>query len=288
MKFTHTFSPDTPPVCRLGLATRGNTHLDPCDVHWAIERGVNYLNWCGRTDGMSQAVSEMGEKRQEIVFAWQIQSSSEDAARRELEDALTELKTDYIDIATLYYVESESEWCRLATTGGACSALVKAKEEGLLRMIGLTSHQRSMAASIAAGRILADESECDPGLDPTRPLDVLMLRYNAAHRGAESDVFPTTDPIDLPVVVYTCLRWGALMESTPDDPPGFTAPPAREWYRFCLANSSVAVAIAAPDGREELEHDFSLLDDWRAPSAEEMETLRSHGDRVYQHGGSFP
>ena len=72
MKFTHTFSPDTPPVCRLGLATRGNTHLDPCDVHWAIERGVNYLNWCGRTDGMSQAVSEMGEKRQEIVFAWQI------------------------------------------------------------------------------------------------------------------------------------------------------------------------------------------------------------------------
>ncbi len=288
MKRTHTFSPDTPPACRLGLATRGNTHLDPGDVHWAVERGVNYLNWCGRPDGLSKAVSEMGASRDRIVLAWQIQSSSEDGARRELDDALDELKTETIDIATLYYVESESEWCRHATKGGAYTALAKAKEEGALRMIGLTSHQRAMAASIAAGEILPDVADRDGRLDPARPLDMLMLRYNAAHRGAERDVFPITDPIDLPVVVYTCLRWGALSQSTAADPPGFVPPDAKEWYRFCLANPSVAVAIAAPDGREELEHDFSLLDDWRNPTPEEFDILRSHGDRVYEHAGSFP
>ena len=288
MERTHRFTSDTPPVCRLGLATRGNTHLDPGDIHWAVERGVNYLNWCGRPDGMSQAVSEMGSSRDQIVLAWQIQSSSEDGARRELDDALAELKTDHIDIATLYYVESESEWCRLASTGGACTALANAKEEGVLRMIGLTSHQRAMAASIAAGQILPDEGERHAHLDPARPLDMLMLRYNAAHRGAEKDVFPITDPMDLPVVVYTCLRWGALFKSTTADPPGFVPPVAREWYRFCLANPSVAVAIAAPNGREELEHDLSLLDDWHTPSQAELDVLTDHGDRVYAHAGSFP
>jgi len=52
------FSPDIvtrsgAPVCRLGLATRGNTHLASQDVAHAIDRGINYLNWCGHPDGMS-------------------------------------------------------------------------------------------------------------------------------------------------------------------------------------------------------------------------------------------
>ena len=34
-------------VCRLGLATRGNTHLSKDDVLFALEQGVNYWNWCG-------------------------------------------------------------------------------------------------------------------------------------------------------------------------------------------------------------------------------------------------
>ena len=56
------------------------------------------------------------------------------------------------------------------------------------------------AACIAAGD-LDPESQTD-----SRPLDMLMLRYNAVHRGAERDVFPTTGPLHIPVVVYTCLR----------------------------------------------------------------------------------
>lgn len=101
------FTSDTPPVCRLGIATRGNTSLDPSDVHWAVERSVNYLNWCGHSDGLSEAVAEMGPERSDVVLAWQLNASSADGARRELDDALAELKTDRIDIVTLYYVESE-------------------------------------------------------------------------------------------------------------------------------------------------------------------------------------
>jgi len=269
----------TPPVCRLGLATRGNTHLDPDDVLHAVSRGVTYLNWCGRPDGLSRAVAEMdSDQTSRVVVAWQMKASGGDAAIRELDAALLELNRSWIDVVTFYYVESDSEWTSIAAADGALAAMQRAREEGKVRLIGMTSHQRKMAARIAAGELGPDE----------RPLDLLMLRYNAAHRGAEADVFPVTDPMDLPVVVYTCLRWGALMESTPEDPPGSKPPPAKEWYRFALAHPSVAVALAAPDGKEELEHDLSLLDDWRPPSLGEMEMLKAHGDRVYRNAGGFP
>ena len=42
--------------------------------------------------------------------------------------------------------------------------------------------------------------------------------YNAAHRGAETDVFPVTAALGMPVVAYTALRWGALMRPTREDP----------------------------------------------------------------------
>ena len=119
-------------------------------------------------------------------------------------------------------------------------------------------------------------------------IDLLMIRYNAAHRGAEQDIFPVTDRRRMPVVVYTCLRWGALMQQTPDDPPGFAVPRAPAWYRFALHNPSVTVALMAPDNRAELEENLTIL---RAPqplTATEYDLLAAHGRRVRKHAGSFP
>src|ERR1700689_3957391 len=94
-----------PVVCRLGLATRGNTHLSAGDVEFAIERGINYLNWCGHPDGLSGAIARLGGGRKEIVLAAQFEARSAGDAEREMAAMLEELKTDYLDVLTLYYVE---------------------------------------------------------------------------------------------------------------------------------------------------------------------------------------
>ena len=118
-------------------------------------------------------------------------------------------------------------------------------------MVGLTSHQRKLASRWIQ----------------SKRLDLLMIRYNAAHRGAEQDVFPVTGQLNIPVVTFTGLRWRALLAETPDDPAGFQPPPATEFYRFCLSNPQVAVALTAPANREELDENLTLLDDWTPPSA---------------------
>jgi predicted aldo/keto reductase-like oxidoreductase len=259
-------------VRRLGLATRGNTSLHKDDVLLALDRGVNYWNWCGHEDGMSEAIRELGTRRTQVVIGIQLTAREDREARHELEKILERLKTDYIDVVSLYYVETPEDWAQVMGPKGAFSSLKKAKEEGLLKMIGLTTHQRPLAKRILSNRYL----------------DLLMVRYNAAHRGAEKELFPLSQQLGVPVVSFTGLRWKALLSSTPEDPKGFTPPLAREWYRFVLANPAVSVALMAPNGRMELLENLELLADWRLPEPQEYETLRRHGDRVRRHARSFP
>ena len=91
----------------------------------------------------------------------------------------------------------------------------------------------------------------------------------------------------MPFAAYTCLRWGALMDSTPADPDTFVPPPPREWYRFVLSHPDVSVALMAPENRSELEHDLALLEDWRSLEPPALAELRAHGDRVRDHAGTF-
>ena len=113
MQYFVKLSPAMPEVCRLGLATRGGSRLRPSDVEFAIARGVNYLNWCGQADALSHAIAALGPERSKTVVAVQFQSRSAADAKRELDDILTELRTEYLDIATLYYVESEEDVRRM-------------------------------------------------------------------------------------------------------------------------------------------------------------------------------
>ena len=45
------------PVCRLGLATRDDSALEVEDVHHALARGVNFLNWPGSDDVLSRTIA---------------------------------------------------------------------------------------------------------------------------------------------------------------------------------------------------------------------------------------
>src|SRR5436190_6187827 len=234
------------PVCRLGLASHGRTAITPDDVLYAVGRGVNFLNWPGEADtpngadAFSEAVAGMGKLRESVVVCVQFGARTVEDAAEELRTILRILKTDHVDVVTMYYVERAAEWQALTGQGGARGYLQSAKADGVVRRIGVTSHQRSLAAEMAASGLL----------------DCVMIRYNAAHRGAERDVFPVTDERRVPVIAYTATRWGGLMAGTPDDPPGFVVPPAPAWYRFVLQSPSVAVTMAAPHSRAELEEDL--------------------------------
>ena len=265
-----------PAVTRLGLATRGDNQLRPDDVASAVERGINYLNWCGRPDGLSRYVRESGGKRPSLVVAAQFKARSTDDAEREL-DAMSEALGGMPDILTFYYVESEAEWSEITRPGGVWETLARRRAAGELSLIGLTTHQRKLAARWAGESSSGDE----------RRLDLLMVRYNAAHRGAERDVFPVTERLGIPVACFTGLRWQALLKPNPAAEGAPWAPSAPDCYRFCLSHAAASVVVTAPKTRELLEESLTLLDDWRPMSKEEMERIKAHGDWVRATAGEF-
>jgi len=142
---------------------KGNTSQD---VDHAIDRGVNYLNWCGHPDGMSQAIRQLSNcQRGRIVIATQFFARCQDRARRELDQQLKKLDTSWIDVLTFYYVETENEWETVSGKGGALGAVLQAMDEEVIRFVGLTTHQRKLAARRAE----------------RKDVSLLMIRYNAAH-----------------------------------------------------------------------------------------------------------
>jgi predicted aldo/keto reductase-like oxidoreductase len=265
-------------VCRLGLATRGGAGLAPDDVLHALDQGINFLNWPGDADepggpdAVSRAVASLGPRRGSVVVCVQFGARSESEAAVELRSVLGTLRSDYVDALTLYYVEREAEWNALAGPRGALRYLRDAQRDGAVRRVGVTSHQRALAAEIAASGLI----------------DLLMVRYNAAHRGAERDVFPAAEARGLPVVAYTATRWGALLRPAVDDPPGFAVPGAPDWYRFALQAPAVSVALAARATRAELDQDLTVLRAAGPLEGPRYAELAAHGERVRRHAGRFP
>ena len=258
-------------VPRLGLATCGDTHLSKDDVLLALEQGLNYWNWCGNEDGNAQAVRELGPRRKQIVLATQLSARDSQGIQYEIEQILDQLATDYLDVATLYYVEQEDEWQKIMAPFGALEGLRELQNKGKVKMIGLTPHQRQLAAQIL--------NEAN--------LDLLMIRYNAAPRGGEEIIFPITQTSKIPVVAFTALRWQDLLKKTSEDPVHFILPPVKDWYRFALSHPAVSIVLSAPDNRTELLENLELLGDWELPTVKELNLLREHGDQVHKRARRF-
>ena len=89
--------------------------------------------------------------------------------RRTLEKRLRQLRTDYIDVFHFLGVMKPKEFPEPLQ-----EELQRLKEDGRVRAVAMSCHDRKFAGELAA----------------RGALDVLMIRYNAAHRGAEQDIFP--------------------------------------------------------------------------------------------------
>ncbi len=71
-----------------------------------------------------------------------------DGARRELENSLVRLKTDYFDLYQFHAVTSMSDVERIFSHDGALQTFVRAKEEGKIRYIGFSAHSEEAALAM--------------------------------------------------------------------------------------------------------------------------------------------
>jgi aryl-alcohol dehydrogenase-like predicted oxidoreductase len=105
-----------------------------------------------------------------------------------------------------------------------------------------------------------------------------MIRYNAAHPGAESDIFPHLQKRQPAIVAYTATSWRKLLQQ----PRGFGEPAATagDCYRFCLSSPHVDVVLTGPRNVDELRQNLTALE--KGPlSPEELGWMRRLGKAVH-------
>lgn len=116
-------------------------------VRLAFEQGVNFIDTAeiyGTYPYLKSAL-DTGIPRRELVIVAKSYAPDGPSMRASLERALVEIGTDYIDIFLLHEQESIHT---LRGHAGALEALVRAKEKGLVRAIGLSTH---FVAGVLAG-----------------------------------------------------------------------------------------------------------------------------------------
>ena len=67
-------------------------------------------------------------------------------AYNEIQRSLERLRTDHVDLIQLHNLVDEDEWRTAFARGGALEAVVEAKDEGLVRHMGVTGHGVTVAA----------------------------------------------------------------------------------------------------------------------------------------------
>lgn len=108
----------------------------------AIDRGITYLDTSPDYGSEPYVGEVMKTRRDEVFLATKINRRSKEGVLDEIKESLTRLQTDHID---LIQVHSISAWADLEQTlaaDGAVAALEEAREQGLVRFIGITGHAR--------------------------------------------------------------------------------------------------------------------------------------------------
>ena len=243
-------------VFRLGLAA--NYGIDEAGVRSAFERGMNYVFFTTRGKLAKPLREALARDRDKIVVAaGPTLGFFGGSVRRSAERTMKKLGVEYLDIFQLMWLGVGSAW-----TDATLKELRHLKESGKVRALGVSIHDRQRAGK------LAEDS----------PLDMLMIRYNAAHPGAERDIFPHLAKRQPHIVAYTATSWRKLMHR----PKGWTGKVATagDCYRFCLSNDHVDVCLTGPATTAQLDENLAALERG-AMSAEELAWMRELGTAVH-------
>jgi aryl-alcohol dehydrogenase-like predicted oxidoreductase len=244
-------------VHRLGLAA--NYGIDEDGVRAAMDRGVNLFLWTRRNKGMRSPVCDAIKNKRDSVavvgyatvgwFGWGVRSGAE--------ALLKELGTDHLDVYLLGWLGTGAAW-----TESTERELLHLRESGKVKAIGVSIHDRPRAGKLAENS----------------PLDLLMIRYNAAHPGAEREIFPHVKDHSPSVLAYTATAWRKLLKR----PKGWegSVMTAGDCYRFQLSNSHVDLALTGPSSRAEMEQNLDAVE--RGPLTEdEARWMRDFGKHVH-------
>lgn len=205
----------------------------------AVDAGVNYFDVAPTYGNAEERLGPALEPyRKQSFLACKTDKRSAEGARKELEQSLRNLRTDYLDLYQLHSLETPDDVKQVFAPGGVIETMVAARDQGKVRFLGFSAH--SQEAALAA----MEQFEFDSVLLPLnwvawyggkfgsrvvetaleRGMGILALKSLAHSLVPDGQQPPYSKcwyvPHDTPAEVEQCVRFTLSLPVTALVPPG--------------------------------------------------------------------
>ena len=133
-----------------GAAALSSVTQDEADrtLEVLLQYGVNHIDTAASYGDSELRIGPwMDRHRQDFFLATKTGRRTYQEARDEIHRSLERLRVDHVDLIQLHNLVDPIEWDIALSPGGALDAAVEAREQGLVRFIGVTGHGTQIAAT---------------------------------------------------------------------------------------------------------------------------------------------
>ena len=111
-----------------------------------LDHGINHIDTAASYgDSETRIGPWMETHRDQFFLATKTGERTYDGAKAQFERSLRRLRVDSVDLIQLHYLVGEDEWHVALGAGGALEYLLEAREQGLVKHIGVTGHDVAIA-----------------------------------------------------------------------------------------------------------------------------------------------
>jgi uncharacterized protein len=235
----------------------------------AIDLGITYIDTAhAYSDGQSEERIGrlMTKRRGEVTLATKLTARKGDDAKRQLELSLKRLQTDRLDVVHIHELKDLEDLAAIEAKEGVLKALHEARDQKIVRAIGISCHAHPVALKTALER---HDFDCTQ-----MALNAAMARMASDPGGMKATPMPTGgfEELALPVAVRKGLGIIAMKVFGQDQLIGAVPVEKMLSYSLSLPVSLASVGMPKP---EFIELNVELARTLKPMTAPEKEQLRS-------------
>ena len=255
-------------------------------IEKALDLGVNYVDtssiYGGPDRWSEQYVGKvMKHRRSDVFLATKTKERTRDGSMRMIETSLKLLQTDHVDLWQLHDIGTMTDINEIFAKGGAMEALLEARDQKIVRYLGITGHYRPDALIEAILR---------------HPFDTILMAVNAAdphHYSFSEHLLPLAVEKQMGIIGMKIPARGRILSS-------WTPPPIEQqkhmWEGMVLARTSgtldmrqamyyslslpVSTVIIGCDSIAQLEQNVQLAREFTPLNQQQMMALNEKAQPV--------
>lgn len=261
----------------LGLGGAGKTPVDKngqekeaiAIIEAALSLGIRYFDTAASYGANEKYLGKvLPSYRKDIFLASKTGRRSRDAAWQELERSLKRLNTDYLDSWQLHHVSFMETLNEIFSPQGAIKAMEEAKEQGIVKFVGITGHHETHVIAEGLHRY---------------PFDTTLVSINAADqhhpRSFAPKVLPVAQQKNVGVIAMKIPAYGKLLR------PGVLN--MQEAMGYVLSLPGVHCCVIATESVEMLKSNVRVAQSFQKLTQEDMGRIKKKTASVWQDNTFF-